>query len=121
MSMYHPIFAHTTCTDNFVNEYMLGASPKYVTCNACSRIVCTGPDAGDYESGEYERLRESAKHDSAHYVFLGNDIGSISYGMFDSMQFVFDCICNYARFCEEGMTVIPESPPNIEHTKPGSV
>lgn len=116
--MDYPKFAHTACTDNFVNEYIIGASPKYVTCNACGRIVCTGPDAGDYEPGEYEQLQASAKHDSARYVFLENDVSSISYGIFDSTEFVFDCLCNYARFCEEGMTVIPETPPLI--TKPGS-
>lgn len=81
----------TFLSENFENAF-IGAGSLVAECGFCDRIHFANGEWGDWEEGELESLRGSAKLQPDKFIEHG-DSDTISYGWIAGSQFVPGCPC----------------------------
>jgi hypothetical protein len=81
-------------------DAVIRAGSIVITCELCHREHFASGEPGHFDAGELEGLLEKAKKHPDQYIEHASD-DSVSWGLIDGKQAVYDCQCNLARKYED--------------------
>lgn len=85
-------------SEEFLEAFGDGVASVVVTCDFCGRVYFATNDGGDFEKGELEHYRESAKEEPDKYIEVDGFTSRVGV---DGKCYAWGCKCNKVRLHED--------------------